>query len=84
MQLNTKRYGGDPIRTYKALMRKLNREGYYQEIKEKEFYKSKAQKRREDAKRGEVRTKKKLALILKTLEKEIPIRKQKYTKKQKN
>jgi ribosomal protein S21 len=83
MQLNTKRYGGDPIRTYKALMRKLNREGYYQELKEREYYKSKSQKRREDAERGRVRTQKKLTLIRQNLEKEIPIKNKKYTNKQK-
>ena len=38
MQLKTKKYGGDPLRTYKVLMRKLSKEGHYQEVKEKELY----------------------------------------------
>jgi hypothetical protein len=72
MQLSTKKFGGDPLRTYKALMRKLSREGHYLELKEKEFFKSKAEKRREDKLRGTVRTKKKLKLIRERLEKEYP------------
>jgi ribosomal protein S21 len=84
MQLSTKRYGGDAMRTYKALMRKLNREGYYQEIKEKEFFKIKSEKRRESDTIGRIRTKKKLKLIEETLAKELPIKKHKNTRKQKN
>ena len=72
MQLSTKKYGGDALKTYKVLMRKLSREGHYLEVKEKEFFKSKAQKRREDKLKGTVRTKKKLKLIRERLEKEIP------------
>ncbi len=63
MQVFTRKYGGDPMRTYKILMRKLNKEGHYQELKEKEFFKSKSQRKREDKVKGIARTKKKLRII---------------------
>ena len=75
MQLKTKKYGGDPLRTYKVLMRKLSKEGHYQEVKEKEFFKSKSEKRREDKVRNTARTKKKLRIIHERLVKELPIKK---------
>lgn len=86
MQLKTKKYGGDPLRTYKVLMRKLSKEGHYQEVKEKEFFKSKSEKRREDKVRNTARTKKKLRIINERLIKELPIRNsnQKISGKQKN
>jgi ribosomal protein S21 len=86
MQLKTKKYGGDPLRTYKVLMRKLSKEGHYQEVKEKEFFKSKSEKRREDKVRNTARTKKKLRIIHERLVKELPIRNsnQKTSGKQKN
>ena len=86
MQLKTKKYGGDPLRTYKVLMRKLSKEGHYQEVKEKEFFKSKGQKRREDKVRNTARTKKKLRIINDRLIKELPIKSsnQKISGKQKN
>lgn len=86
MQLKTKKYGGDPLRTYKVLMRKLSKEGHYQEIKEKEFFKSKGEKRREDKVRNTARTKKKLRIIHERLVKELPIKNsnQKISGKQKN
>jgi len=74
MQLKTKKYGGDPLRTYKVLMRKLSKEGHYQEVKEKEFFKSKGEKRREDKVRNTARTKKKLRIINERLSKELPIK----------
>lgn len=74
MQLKTKKYGGDPMRTYKVLMRKLSKEGHYQEVKEKEFFKSKGQKKREDKIRNTARTKKKLRIINDRISKELPIR----------
>lgn len=77
MQLNTKKYGGDAMRTYKVLMRKLSKEGVYQELKEKEYFKSKGQKRRESEIRGTARTKKKLRIIEERLAKELPIKKAK-------
>jgi ribosomal protein S21 len=85
MQVYTKKYGGDPMRAYKVLMRKLSREGHYQEIKDKEFFKSKSQKNREDKVRNTARTKKKLRIINERLAKELPIRNsnQKTTGKQK-
>jgi hypothetical protein len=86
MQLKTKKYGGDPLRTYKVLMRKLSKEGHYQEVKEKEFFKSKGEKRREDKVRNTARTKKKLRIIHERLAKELPIKNsnQKISGKQKN
>jgi len=86
MQLKTKKYGGDPMRTYKVLMRKLSKEGHYQEVKEKEFFKSKGQKKREDKVRNTARTKKKLRIINDRLSKELPIKNlnQKISGKQKN
>ena len=86
MQLKTKKYGGDPLRTYKVLMRKLSKEGHYQEVKEKEFFKSKSEKRREDKVRNTARTKKKLRIINERLIKELPIKNsnQKISGKQKN
>jgi ribosomal protein S21 len=86
MQLKTKKYGGDPLRTYKVLMRKLSKEGHYQEVKEKEFFKSKSEKRREDKVRNTARTKKKLRIIHERLVKELPIKNsnQKISGKQKN
>jgi hypothetical protein len=86
MQLKTKKYGGDPLRTYKVLMRKLSKEGHYQEVKEKEFFKSKGEKRREDKVRNTARTKKKLRIIHERLAKELPIKNsnQKVSGKQKN
>lgn len=73
------------MRAYKVLMRKLSREGHYQEIKDKEFFKSKSQKNREDKVRNTARTKKKLRIINERLAKELPIRNsnQKTTGKQK-
>jgi ribosomal protein S21 len=72
MQLSTRKYGGDPMRTYKVLMRKLSKEGHYQEVKEKEFFKSKSQKLRENKVRDTIRTKKKLRIIQEHLAKELP------------
>jgi ribosomal protein S21 len=75
MQVITKKYGGDPMRSYKALMRKLSREGVYKELRDKEFYKSKSERRREDKVKGEVRVKQKQKLRLEHLLKELPPRK---------
>ena len=75
MQIFTKKYGGDPMRTYKVLMRKLSKEGYFQELKERQFFKSKSQKRRETEEQGTIRTKKKLRIIQEIQAKELPIRK---------
>jgi ribosomal protein S21 len=86
MLVKTKKYGGDPLRAYKVLMRKLSKEGHYQEVKEKEFFKSKGEKRREDKVRNTARTKKKLRIINERLAKELPIKNlnQKTSGKQKN
>jgi ribosomal protein S21 len=78
MQVNTKKYNGDPIRSYKALMRKLSREGLYQELREREYFKSKGQKRREERIKGEMRTKRKQQIRMDQLQKEIPVKKSTY------
>ena len=76
MQIYTRKYGGDPMRTYKVLMRKLNKEGYFQELKEKTYFKSKSQKKRESEEQGTIRTKKRLRIIQEIQAKELPIKKQ--------
>ena len=90
MQVNTKKYGGDALRSYKSLMRKLNREGLYQELKEREFFTSRGEKRRKEKIQGTVRVQRKQKLHMEQLAKELPIRKrnnnvnkQKFTNKQK-
>ena len=52
MIVYTKKYKGDALRTYKVLMRRLNKEGFYQEVKSKEYFKSKGDKKREEIARG--------------------------------
>lgn len=52
MIVHTKKYKGDPLRAYKALMRKMSKEGFYKEFREKEYFKSKSQKNREEIARG--------------------------------
>ena len=61
MLVETKKYGGDALRAYKALMRKLKREGFYQEVKRQEFYKSRGQQLREEKVKNTKRTQKKQA-----------------------
>jgi ribosomal protein S21 len=75
MEILTKKYGGDPMRSYKALMRKLNREGLYKELKDREFYKSKSQRRREEKIQGTLRTQRKQKLTMDRLLKELPPKK---------
>ncbi len=84
MQVNTKKYGGDPMRSYKALMRKLNREGFYKELNEKKFYKSKGEKRRLEKLQSTVRVKRKQKIKMEQLLKELrPTKKQFKGNKQK-
>lgn len=59
MQVLTKKYNNDPVRAYKGLIRKLNREGFYEELKDREYFKSKGQRKREEIKRSIIRTNKK-------------------------
>ena len=58
MLVLTKKYGNDPIRAYKGLQRKLSREGFYEELRNKEAFKSKSQKKREDKQRNTARVNK--------------------------
>jgi ribosomal protein S21 len=62
MQINTKKYGGDAIKSYKVLMRKISRDGLYRELREKEFFVSKGEKRRKNKELGKLRTLKRLKL----------------------
>ena len=81
MQVYTKKYGNDSIRAYKSLIRKLNRENFYEELKEKEYFKSKGQKRREEKKRNIARVMRKRhktnMLLLKSENKKFSSNKQK-------
>ena len=67
------------MRAYKALMRKLNREGVYQELREKQFFTSKGEKERKEKIQGAVRSQRKQKLRMEHLAKELPPRK-KYNK----
>jgi len=62
MQVNTKKYGGDAIKSYKVLMRKISRDGLYRELREKEFFVSKGEKRRKNKELGKLRTLKRIKL----------------------
>lgn len=59
MLVETKKYGGDAMRAYKAMMRKLKREGFYQEVKRQSHYKSRGQVLREEKLKNTKRTRKK-------------------------
>jgi ribosomal protein S21 len=58
MKISVKRYNNDVSRAYRIMMRKLNAEGFYTEVKRKSFYVSKKEKEREDKKAGVKRYKK--------------------------
>lgn len=62
MIVYTKRFKGDALRSYKVLMRKLNKEGFYQEAKKKDFFKSKGETKREQEARGIAKEKKRQRL----------------------
>jgi len=52
MKVSVKRYNNDVSRAYKAMMRRLNKDGYYDESRRKKFYVSKKEQEREDKKAG--------------------------------
>lgn len=58
MKVSVKRYSNDVSRAYKAMMRRLNKDGYYDDINKKKFYVSKREQEREDKKAGIQRYKK--------------------------
>lgn len=59
----------DPLRAFKLLNRKLHEDNTFIELKERQHYKSKGEKKREKRKRAVARQKKENAKRLKTLEK---------------
>jgi ribosomal protein S21 len=52
MKLSVKRYNNDVSKAYRILMRKLNKDGYYEEIRRNNFYISKSEQQREEKKSG--------------------------------
>lgn len=48
----------DAVKAYKVLMKKLNKDGFFQELKNKKFYRSKGQKDREKHKLAVIKAKK--------------------------
>lgn len=69
MKISIKRYNNDVSKAYRVMMRKLNAEGFYTELKNKSFHVTKSQKEREERKMGIKRYKKaeakRQALLLK-------------------
>jgi len=52
MKLSVKRYNNDVSKAYRILMRKLNKDGYYEETRRNKFYISKSEQQREEKKSG--------------------------------
>lgn len=50
MKLSTKKYRGDAVRTHKALMKILNKDGFFKDVQKNRFYISKSEKKRESRK----------------------------------
>ena len=64
----------DPLKAFKLLNRKLHQDNVFIELKERQFYKTKGEKRREKKKRAVARQKKEQAkreLILQKLENQV-------------
>ena len=55
MKINVKKYNNDVGKAYRVMMRKLNNEGFYTEIKRREFFISKGEQQRVDRKVGRKR-----------------------------
>lgn len=81
MEIRTKRYKGNALRAYKVLMRKLSADGFYQELRSKEYFRSKSEILREEKAKGTARTKKKLAKINKRIEEESNFKRSPRSKK---
>lgn len=58
MKISVKKYNNDISRAYKTMMRKLNADGFYTEVKKKKFFTSKSELAREERKAGISRYKK--------------------------
>ena len=56
-------YNNDVSKAYRILQKKLNNEGTLRELKEREFFRSKGEKKRLDRKRGIVRYKKRMIAL---------------------
>ena len=84
MKVTVKRYNNDVSKAYKTLMRKLNKEGHYTEIKRNEFFVSKSEAKREAKKAGIKRQRKadikREELLVKLEKKASQVRKRPYQK----
>lgn len=72
MKISVKKYNNDVGKAYKVMMRKLNNEGYYTELRKREYFISKGEKERESKKVGRKRflkAEKKRELLFEKLEK---------------
>ncbi len=75
MKINVKRYNGDVGKAYKVMMRKLNNEGFYTELKKRERFISKGEQERENKKVGKKRfmkAEKKREMLFEKMEKRVP------------
>jgi Ribosomal protein S21. len=52
MKLSVKRYNNDVSKAYRILMRKLNKDGYYEDTRRNKFYISKSEQERLEKKSG--------------------------------
>jgi hypothetical protein len=77
MIVHTRKYKGDALRSYKVLMRKLSKEGFYQESKRKEYFKSKSEVNRERLARSVAKEQKRQKL------KELQLQRAEYGHKRK-
>lgn len=57
MKLSVKRYNNDVSKAYRILMRKLNKDGYYEDTRRNKFYISKSEQERLEKKSGTQRYK---------------------------
>lgn len=69
MKISVKKYNNDVSKAYRIMMRKLNAEGFYNDLRKKDHYISKSQQIREDKKVGTKRYKRSEAKRLALLEK---------------
>lgn len=63
MKVYTKSHNGDAVKAYRVLTRKLSKEGFYQELKDRESFKTKGQRRREKLKAAKSREKRRVAKL---------------------
>jgi|DEB0MinimDraft_6_1074348.scaffolds.fasta_scaffold19494_4 ribosomal protein S21 len=75
MKINVKRFNNDVGKAYKVMMRKLNNEGFYTDLKKREYFTSKGEQQRLDKKVGRKRflkAEKKRQELFEKLERRIP------------